>query len=169
MSLGDEEHIEIKSKSQLKKEAESMQKLGEKLIALTASELEKIPLDEKLLEAIRHAQTINTRGAIRRQRQYIGRLMRETDTFAIQQAYERLVHKDNQSVAQLHLVEQLRDKLIAQGDDALNEVIAHFPNADRRHIRQLVRNAKNELGKPVPPKSSRKLFKYLRHLADDKT
>ncbi len=169
MSFNDEEYVEIKSKSQLKKEAESMQKLGEKLIALTANELEKIPLDEKLLDAIHHAQTLNARGAIRRQRQYIGKLMRETDTLAIQQAYERLVHTDNQAVAQLHLIEQLRDKLIAQGDEALNEVIAHFPDADRRHVRQLARNAKNELGKPVPPKSSRKLFKYLRHLADDKT
>jgi len=161
----DDEYIDIKSKSQLKREVESMQKLGEKLIALSPTELEKLPLEEKLLDAIHHAQAINARGAIRRQRQYIGKLMREADFDEIQQAYELIIHQDTQSVAQLHLIERLRDNLIAQGDSALDEVVEHFPNADRSHIRQLTRNAKNELAKSAPPKSARKLFKYLRDLS----
>ena len=169
MSQDDEEYNDIKSKSQLKREVESLQKLGEALIQLKPNELEKIPLSENLFDAIVHAQKINSRGAIRRQRQYIGKLMRNEDADAIQQAYDHLKQPKQQETARFHLLEKLRDQLIEQGDAALEEVIEHFPNADRGQIRQLSRNAKNELSKGAAPKSARKLFKYLKSLDSQST
>lgn len=158
---------EIKSRSQIKREAEALQKLGEQLIALKPAELEKIPLDDTLRDAIEHAQQINSRGAIRRQRQYIGKLMREADAETIQQAFDHLNKQSQQETAQFHLLERLRDKLIEQGDAALDEALEHFPHADRGQIRQLCRNAKAEQNKGTAPKSARKLFKYLRSLAEN--
>lgn len=67
------------SKSAKKREYLALQKLGEELITLKQSELEGLPLDEDLLEAIMEARAIKAHGALRRQKQYIGKLMRHID------------------------------------------------------------------------------------------
>jgi ribosome-associated protein len=67
------------SKSAKKREYLALQKLGEELITLKESELASLPLDDDLLEAIQEAHRIKARGALRRQKQYIGKLMRFID------------------------------------------------------------------------------------------
>ena len=67
------------SKSARKREYLALQKLGEELITLKLSELEALPLDEDLLEAVLEARQIKAHGALRRQKQYIGKLMRHID------------------------------------------------------------------------------------------
>lgn len=67
------------SKSQRKRDATALQKLGENLTQLTPAQLQQIPLPEKLLAAVRAAQAIPQRGAHKRQLQYIGKLMRQID------------------------------------------------------------------------------------------
>lgn len=79
-----------KSKSQIKREMLALQELGEKLVKLKPEQLKKIPLDEDLLTAILQAQTIKSHGALRRQLQYIGRLMRSCDAEPIQAAFAAL-------------------------------------------------------------------------------
>ena len=67
------------SKSALKREYIALQKLGEELITLKESDLDALPLDESLREAILEARQIKAHGALRRQKQYIGKLMRHID------------------------------------------------------------------------------------------
>lgn len=67
------------SKSARKREYLALQKLGEELISLKLSELETLPLEENLLEAVMEARQIKAHGALRRQKQYIGKLMRHID------------------------------------------------------------------------------------------
>ena len=67
------------SKSAKKREYIALQKLGEELITLKQSELDSLPLDDGLLEAILEAQQMKAHGALRRQKQYIGKLMRHID------------------------------------------------------------------------------------------
>lgn len=74
----EEEEIIWVSKSEIKRDAEALKKLGEKLVDLTKAKLEKIPLEEKLLEAIELAQRLQ-KEARRRQLQYIGKLLRNID------------------------------------------------------------------------------------------
>ncbi len=74
------------SRSARKRAAEAAQALGEELIRLRDAELDALGLPERLAEAIRDARSINSRGAGARQRQYIGRLMREVDVEAIRSA-----------------------------------------------------------------------------------
>lgn len=82
------------SKSARKREYLALQKLGEELIALRASELQSMPLDEGLLEAIVEARHIKAHGALRRQKQYIGKLMGALeDPEPIREALERLRRK----------------------------------------------------------------------------
>ena len=67
------------SKSARKREYIALQKLGEELIALKVSELNSLPLDDGLREAVLEARQIKAHGALRRQKQYIGKLMRHID------------------------------------------------------------------------------------------
>lgn len=67
------------SKSARKREYIALQKLGEELITLKESDLAKLDLDEGLLEAVMEARQIKAHGALRRQKQYIGKLMRHID------------------------------------------------------------------------------------------
>ena len=70
-----------------------MQKLGEDLIPLLESDLRAMNLDEDLLDAVLEAKRMKKRGALRRQKQYIGRLMRHIDPEPLQDALERLRRK----------------------------------------------------------------------------
>ena len=74
------------SKSSRKRAALGLQKLGERLVAMRAAERAKLPLGEALIEAIAEAQRIRSRGALARQFQYIGKLMRNEDVAAIEAA-----------------------------------------------------------------------------------
>lgn len=81
------DELQRPSKSARKRAAHAAQELGEELIALKPQELESLKLPEELHEAVREAQRIrNTRGGIARQRQYIGKLMREIDIAPIEAA-----------------------------------------------------------------------------------
>lgn len=76
------------SKSARKREALAAQRLGEELIELKDSDLDALDLPERLADAIREARGIKSRGAGARQRQYIGRLMRDIDVDVVRRALE---------------------------------------------------------------------------------
>ena len=78
------------SKSARKREYLALQKLGEDLITLRESDLLSLPLEEDLLEAVQEARRIKAHGGLRRQKQYIGKLMRHVDAEPINAALERL-------------------------------------------------------------------------------
>jgi ribosome-associated protein len=78
------------SKSSRKRAAHAAQALGERLIALKESDLVRLPIPESLLDAVREARRIKARGGLARQKQYIGKLMRDLDTAAIEDALESL-------------------------------------------------------------------------------
>jgi len=78
------------SKSARKRAAHAAQALGEQLIALKETDLIRLPLPETVLEAVRAARRIKARGGLERQKQYIGKLMRDVDTLAIEAALAQL-------------------------------------------------------------------------------
>ena len=160
-------HEEIKSKSQFKREMIALQEMGEELVRLNAEQLAKLPLTDELREAICAAQGMHARGARYRQMQYIGRLMREVDPAPVQDALDIVRNRHNRATSLLHRLEKWRKELIAGDHEALEEVFAAFPNADRQHLRQLVRNAQKEEEAGKPPKSSRELFRFLRELQEE--
>ena len=78
------------SKSARKREYLALQKLGEELLTVKESDLLGIDLDEDLREALLEARKIKSRGALRRQKQYIGKLMRQIDPEPIRSALARV-------------------------------------------------------------------------------
>lgn len=162
----DDEEIIYVSKSEMKRDMLALQKLGEAIVKLSKGQFATIPIeDPTLAEAMATARRIKHREGLRRQMQYIGKLMRKTDTEAMAAAYQRLEDGRKEDTRRFHELEQWRDRLVENGPKAVEEVMARFTQADRQHLRQLVMQANKEKKNNKPPSASRKLFQYLRELA----
>lgn len=153
------------SKTQRKAAMQELQALGEELIELSNAKLAQLDLPEVLLDAVKQAQRITSNGALARQKQYIGRLMREIDTAPIADMLSRWKGTHQEENAHFHQLEKLRARLL-QDDSALSEYLSAHPQADSQQIRALIRNARKEAAAGKPPKSSRELFKLLRELSE---
>ena len=138
------------SKSEIKRDAEALKDLGAELVDLGKNALDKIPLDADLRAAVELAQRIKKEGR-RRQLQLIGKMLRQRDPEPIQIALDKLNNRHNQQVALFHKLEQIRDRLIDEGDDAISLVLELYPQADRQQLRSLIRNAKKEKATNKPP------------------
>ena len=155
---------EAPSKSQLKREAEAVQDLGKNLLNLSVDQQNSLELPESLKLALDEARRIKKNSALKRQLQYIGKLMRSIDIEPIQTQYDKIVNHFATDIKALHRLEKWRDRLLAEGDKALEELLSEVPHADRQHLRQLIRQSAKETQLKKPPKSAREIFKYLKTL-----
>lgn len=163
-----QEDLEGKSKTQLKKEMLERQDLGETLTQLPQQLLDKCNLPEGLLNAIAEYKRIpNRRGARKRQLQFIGKLMRKVDVEPIKKVLDEQEYSAELDKRRFHSLENIRDSLIQGDQDVLNELISKHPGIDIQHLRQLIRQATKEAAQAKPPAASRKIFTFLRELAED--
>ena len=153
------------SKTRLKAEADAAQAIGRQLVDLPKDKLKKLPLEEALLDAIAEAKRITSNGAIRRQMQYIGRLMRDIDLAPIVEQLQKWEGKHQEENARFHHMERWRTRLL-EDVKALELFIAEFPGTDVQQMRTLIRNAQKEAAANKPPKSSRELFKMIREVME---
>lgn len=167
----EDEDLDYISKTQLKAEAEAQQMVGKKLLGLTKDQLIKLNLDESLHDAVIEAKRLNSYGAIKRQLQYIGRLMRSTDIEPIKEKLAGWEGKNNAENARFHALERWRDRLIEEAttsqSDALQEFVTKYPNAEIQKLRTLIRNANKEKAANKTLKSSRELFKLIREITEN--
>ncbi|VAW99367.1 UPF0307 protein YjgA [hydrothermal vent metagenome] len=154
------------SKSQLKREADNLQKLGNDLVNLPMSVLSKFPLPDELFDAIKLAQSIKKNGALKRQLQFIGKLMRQIDTQNIQEMYDNYYLKQNQIKKDFHIYENWRDRFLNNDETAFNDFITSYPKTDRQQLRQLQRHAINERKQQKPPKYARQLYSFLKNIIE---
>ena len=159
----DDEEDDYISRSHFKREAEAAQDLGERLITLRVEQLDQLDLSEKLYDSILLAQRLTANGAIRRQRQFIGKLMRTEIVEPIEAKLAEWDRGSKAETARLHRLERWRDRLIAD-DKALGEWFKEYADTDMQRMRSLIRNAHKEKELNKPPKSSRELFKLLREI-----
>ncbi|HFD81420.1 MAG TPA: DUF615 domain-containing protein [Gammaproteobacteria bacterium] len=152
------------SKSSLKRDAHALQQLGTSLVKLDESVWHSLQLPPELVDALREARHIRSRGAHKRQLQYIGKLMREVDPEPIRDYFERQRQQSRLRIREQQRLEEWRERLIAEGDPAVEEFLQSHADADRQHLRQLVRQARKEKAQDKAPRSSRALFRYLRDL-----
>lgn len=153
------------SKSQLKRESLALQKLGEQLISMPAARFHDLPMPDTLREAVEQARGMTGRRALYRQRQYIGKLMRDIDASEIRAAIDEDEQRQRQAARNFHHIESWRDRLLTEGDSLLGELLEEFPAIDRQHVRQLIREAQRERDTEKPPRHARLLFRYLQKLA----
>jgi len=151
------------SKTELKRQAKELHKLGETLVGLTDAHVATIPMDEELADAVAIARRINKKkDGYRRQLQFIGKVLRQRDTAPIEEALAKITHQHQASNAAFHALEKAREAVISQGDSAIQKLIEEYPELDRQKLRQFHRQIKKEREKNAPPKAFRELFQYLK-------
>lgn len=159
-----EEELDLPpSKTKIKQQMHDLQDIGEQLVALSKDQLKEVDIPETLRDAILEAKRITKFGAVKRQMQYIGRLMREVDPAPIIAKLDVWGGKSHQHIAYLHQMERWRDRLL-ESDAALTELIADHPDVDAQRLRALIRNAHKEKELNKPPKSFREIFQVLREM-----
>ena len=131
-----EQEDEWVSKTQMKKQMNDLQALGMELTKLSSDTLKKIGLDEELFEAIATYKKITSNSALKRQAQFIGRLMRDTDPAPIEAYLAKLRGDNTAHNAFLQRVEQARTRLLAD-DGAITQFMARFSASRRRQIAHL--------------------------------
>ena len=157
---------DVKSRTQKKNEARTLQKLGEQLLTLTAEQLDNIDMPHELREAVGDALKTTSHGARRRQIKYIGSIMREIDPEPIQCAFANLKLGDRRKVLAFKKIEAWRDEL-KQGNLVLvDEILRSCPEAERQRLTQLARNAHLESNSPKGVKAARALFRYLKQVSE---
>ncbi|KFL35654.1 ribosome biogenesis factor YjgA [Arenimonas donghaensis] len=158
------------SRSEERREALAVLELAKRLVEQPEARLQQIPMDEDLRDLVRAAQRITAQIAHKRQVQFLAKHLRREEPEALDAIRAALDHdkSDHRREAQaLHQVEYWRDRLVAEGDPALTELLDKHPAADRQHLRQLARNAAQEKLKNKPPHAFRELFRELRDLLSD--
>ncbi len=155
------------SKSHKKREVEALQALGEILVKLPDAQFKRIELPEELREAVAACRKITQNGALRRQKQYIGKLMRAVDPAPIQAQVDAFNGVSAAENARLHQAEKWRERLIAD-NEALTLFLDNYPGTDATHLRQIIRNARDEAARNKPPKAFRELFRTVREAMQEK-
>jgi ribosome-associated protein len=147
------------SKSARKREQLALQALGEKLVELPVGDLEAIGLDAALFDAIVEAKSMRAHGALRRQRQLIGKLMRGADAAHIESVLVSLGSHDRAAVEVFHAAEAWRDRILDEGAPALAE-FERLASAAQPQISALLREYEkaNETGRRT---ARRRLFREI--------
>lgn len=155
------------SRSQKRREALDVLALAERLVELPDGQLAAIALPDDLRELVRDSRRITAQIARKRQLQFLAKAMRreEDDVLdAIRGALDKDRDQSRRETAELHRLEDWRERLLEDGDEALAELLDQYPAADRQLVRQLVRNARLEREKQRPPRAFRELFRVLKTL-----
>lgn len=165
-----------KSRTDLKRESEELQKLGADLLTLRTDLLQKLELSDKLVEALAEYKRITSFEARRRLMQFIGKQMRLLDADTLEAIRTALVEQHTPSAREtqlLHAAEQWRDRLIAD-DDALGQWVNTFPDTDVQQLRALIRQARKDAKPekageaPRHGRSYRDIFQIVReHLSNE--
>jgi ribosome-associated protein len=152
------------SKSQQKRELLALQKIGDRLMNMTPSQVASFPLGPRLTEALEEARRIKGHSARRRHVRRVAKLLRSEDMDSIQQLLDKLDGEQLEEKRRFHQLERWRERLLQDGDSALTELLQICPQADSQQIRQLLRTARKEQDGARPTAAARKLFRYLKEL-----
>ena len=154
------------SKSEKKRQVQALQQLGEELVKLSEGQLAAIELPRDLHKAVIEAKRIQHKhAAFKRQRLFIGKLMRQVDAEPIQQALAALEARHNADSAAFHRSEQWRERLLTD-NAALSEFIGQYPHTDRQHLRQLLQKAQREYQASTGKGAQRALFRFVHEVIE---
>ena len=156
------------SKSDIKRECQHLTDIGEEILKLTNEDRRTLDLPDAVEAAINTALKIKSRSGLKRQRQYIGKLLRSVDNDEIETRLKKIQHQHDTNTAQFKRLEKWRDNLIDNNKETLNQVIERFPEINRQQINQLIRAAQQEKKQNKAPAAARKIFKYLSELETNK-
>ena len=152
------------SRTEQKKAVQRLEALGEQLSQLNTKQIQKLPVDERLIDALLEVQKISSHEARRRQFLRIGKLLRNEDETVI------LSYLTPQQGAkkQMQLMRWV-DRMIDQGDPIINEFSKVFNASERHTLRQHVlriqRDMKQQVSEEELAASKLKFANYVQQVA----
>lgn len=161
LAVVEEEEELPPSKTKIKKQMHDLRDLGEELTELGKDQLAQLDIPESLRDAIKDMHRIKSFGAKRRQLQYIGKLMRDVEIDPIVAKLNTWKGTSQQHIGYMHQIERWRERLL-EGDAALTELLAAYPDTDVQRLRTLIRNSLKEREAGKPGKNFREIFQILR-------
>jgi ribosome-associated protein len=153
-----------RSKSERKREAASLQELGVKLSALPDQEIKALDLPDNLFVALRDLRRLPSHGAQVRQRQYIGKLMRDIDPEPVLAKLAERKQRHDLEIRHFQEIERWRDRLLSEPAAGLAELLDQYPHSDRPTLVRLLEKAEKERLEQRSPVGARELFAFLRQL-----
>ena len=152
------------SKTEQKKAVQRMAALGEQLAELSPKQIQNLPVEERLIDALLDAQTITSHEARRRQFQRVGKLLRNEDESVILSYLT-----PQQGAKKTAQLQRWVDRIIKDGDPIINEFVKTYNAAERHTIRQHVlrihRDMSKQVGEAELAESKLKLFNYVQQVA----
>ena len=148
------------SKTRRKQQMHALQALGERLVKLPAQQLARVPMPEDLAQAVHEARRTKSHEGLRRQMQYVGKLMRSVDASAIEQALAVDEERHQGAVHLMHRAERWRDGLL-DGSLSLTDFIDEHPAAAQLGLPALLAQARREKTASKPPRQQRQLYRLL--------
>ena len=154
------------SKTQLKRQMHELQDLGKALVKLSREQLARIDMPESLRDAVLECRRFTKHEAIRRQMQYIGRIMRDIDAGPIAAQLAELEAPSKRQTALFHVAERWRTEFV---DDpaAIDRFVQEYPETDPHRLRELADRAREEKRTTKPARRYRELFHVLNAILQD--
>ncbi|MFZ1539610.1 MAG: ribosome biogenesis factor YjgA [Chromatiaceae bacterium] len=149
------------SKSQVKRDHHALQNLAKRLLSLPRSELERLELSAATWIAIDETARIKDVRVLGRHYKRIANLLARDDMAAVTDLLHGQEYHRQEEANRLHLLEGWRERLIAEGDEALGALLDAYPQVDRHQLRTLIRSARKDRQQGKPG-GDRRLFRFLR-------
>lgn len=150
------------TKTELKRQARSVQDLADRLIGASDELIARLGLPDKLADAIALARSISSRAALARQRQFVAKLMRGMDCDAVGAALDAEDRRARLDAARFRRAERWRDRLVREGESTIADFVIEFPDADRGALSRLVAAAAGAQGAARQAIARRELFRFIR-------
>jgi ribosome-associated protein len=154
------------SKTRRKREMKGLQDVGAALVRLSPEQLARMVLPESLRDAVLDCKRFSKHEAVRRQMQYIGRIMRDIDSGPIAEQLARIEAPNKRHTALFHVAERWRQELI-DDPEALARFLIDYPEANTERLRALVDAARAEREKSGAPRNYRELFHLVNTIVQD--
>lgn len=153
------------TKGELKRQAQAVQELADRLVAAPVELVDRLGLPDKLIDAVELARRIPGGGALVRQRQFVAKLMRGLDLDPIRAALDADADIARLDAARFRRAERWRDRLVEEGEAALSEFVAEF-SANHEEMRLLVAAATAERRSGKPAGAGRQLFRRVKDMLE---
>jgi len=168
--LPDDDTPHRPSKSALKRAMHELQDLGEQLLAMPDSRLDRIEMPERLREALAAYRTTRSFEGKRRQLQFIGKVIRSVDPEPLREAVAAFQLGHAHDALALHEAERWRAELLADDKNSVTRWAEQFPDTDLQQLRTLVRNARKDAAAAPEQRSGRafrELFQFIKKAQAD--
>jgi ribosome-associated protein len=152
------------TKGELKRQAQAVQDLANRLVDAPAELVDGLDLPEKLADAIELARRITGGGALVRQKQFVAKLMRGIDLDPVRTALDTREDAARLDAARFRRAERWRDRLVDEGPEALEAFAAENPAADRAQLTALAAAAVAERRSGQASGAGRRLFRLVQGL-----